>query len=263
MKIWYENTRPVEDPETKPFFNRLRKNFKRVCREGTEVDIKCPEVGTKEFRHVMQGYPYYQFLRDIEMVEGLRQAQEEGYDAGIIGCYEDPGLNVLRAIVDIPIVGVGEASLIIGQAYGVVGLVYLPMAGMVKGRPIFSTQQRGAMKVDTVTRVFNLSPEEIQEYDANEPSRIVEDFIKVGRQLINDGAKALVSAVTMLAATITSEGVTEVDRVPVIDCTITAAKLAELLVGLKEAGLWKSRKTISDEVISGLRNVYYYGKKSR
>jgi allantoin racemase len=34
-----------------------------------------------------------------------------GYDAGIIGCFSDPGLVAVKDIIDIPIVGIAEASI--------------------------------------------------------------------------------------------------------------------------------------------------------
>ncbi len=38
------------------------------------------------------------------------QARREGYDAGIVACFVDPGLMAAREVVPYPVVGIGEAA---------------------------------------------------------------------------------------------------------------------------------------------------------
>jgi hypothetical protein len=61
---------------------------------------------------------------------------------------------------------------------------------------------------------------------------------------------------------LTYKGITQVDGVPIVDGALAAIKLAEVTVDLKQAGMWKSRKTIGDDIIQGLRKGYYHGSES-
>jgi len=155
MKIWYENTRVVKDPENHVFFKRLRENFKKVCRPDTKVVFRSPSKGISEMKYIMPGTPYYQFLRDIEMVEGYVQAEREGYDAAIIGCFGDPSIDVARSIINIPIIGAGGSALLYAQMLGMktVGLTILP--GMENYVAKFLAQYG----LKAITRVHTLSPE--------------------------------------------------------------------------------------------------------
>ena len=44
------------------------------------------------------------------IVAGIRAAEAEGFDAAIVGCFSDPGLDAAREAVSIPVIGPGEAS---------------------------------------------------------------------------------------------------------------------------------------------------------
>ena len=45
-------------------------------------------------------------------------ANAPGHDAVVVGCYSDPGLHAAREVVDIPVVGIGEASFLTAVQLG-------------------------------------------------------------------------------------------------------------------------------------------------
>jgi len=125
MKIWYEFPRPASGAEG--FYERLNANWKKVGRPDSRLEVKAPKRGTSEFRYSIVGHMYADMLRTVEMVEGIIQAEKAGYDGAVIGCFGDPGLDVLEAIVNIPVTGPAKAALIMGQAVGrKMGFVTLP-----------------------------------------------------------------------------------------------------------------------------------------
>ena len=56
-------------------------------------------------------YEFYEHLAIHEIIKNSVSAEQEGYDAVVIGCFYDPGLREARELVKIPVVGVCEASL--------------------------------------------------------------------------------------------------------------------------------------------------------
>jgi Asp/Glu/hydantoin racemase len=61
---------------------------------------------------------------------------------------------------------------------------------------------------------------------------------------------------------LTYKGISDVDGIPVVDGAIAALKVAEMLVDWKHAGLWKTKRTIPEDVKEGLRKGYYHGSTS-
>lgn len=60
----------------------------------------------------------------VPTLDEIVRAEDEGCDGAIIYCFGDPGLRAARASVDIPVVGLGEASnhlaALLGHRFGIV-----------------------------------------------------------------------------------------------------------------------------------------------
>src|SRR5215831_14247137 len=96
MRIWYQS---YVDP-------------------GTEVDIK----GITPYDSY--AHPIVEFRCAREMICNAVRAEREGYDAFVIGHFQDAGLYEARSVVSIPVVALGEASMLyscqLGQRIGIV-----------------------------------------------------------------------------------------------------------------------------------------------
>jgi allantoin racemase len=56
-------------------------------------------------------YQFYEHIHINGLIRTIVKAEKDGYDAFVIGCFYDPGLKEARELVDMPVVGVCEASL--------------------------------------------------------------------------------------------------------------------------------------------------------
>jgi allantoin racemase len=56
-------------------------------------------------------YEFYENIAVHKIVWEIVEAEKAGYDAAIIGCFYDPGLMESRELVEMPVIGVCEASL--------------------------------------------------------------------------------------------------------------------------------------------------------
>ncbi len=81
-----------------------------------------PEIAV-DFRGVKAGPALFDShhdwaLADVAMFEAGRVAEEEGYAAVCIDTMSDSGVNALRSVLDIPVVGPGRASYLIALMLG-------------------------------------------------------------------------------------------------------------------------------------------------
>jgi allantoin racemase len=61
---------------------------------------------------------YEEYLSVPGAIERLVEAERGGFDGVVLGCFGDPGVDAMREMVSIPVVGPGEASMLIAASLG-------------------------------------------------------------------------------------------------------------------------------------------------
>lgn len=84
--------------------------------------IRSP-IHTAHICHLEQGPPHleyhlYEHAALGPMLDLMRNAEEKSYGAGVIGCFYDGGLRELREGLSMPVVGMGEASVLLASTLG-------------------------------------------------------------------------------------------------------------------------------------------------
>ena len=82
-------------------------------RGSTEVEIR-------HLAHAPRDIDYYapKHLAETEIMAAAVAAEREGFDAFVIGCCYDPALTQCRELVDIPVIGPLEASVLLSRLFG-------------------------------------------------------------------------------------------------------------------------------------------------
>jgi Asp/Glu/hydantoin racemase len=123
-RIWYQSfTDPAVDA---PYFARLTKYVSSVVSGGVDVELHGIQPGD---RHL---HPITEFRCAAQVIANAIAAQRAGCDAFVIGHFQEPALQEVRAAVEIPVVGLGEATMLhactIGRKIGLVTInpVFIP-----------------------------------------------------------------------------------------------------------------------------------------
>ena len=227
----------------------IRKGIELVKDTETEVAIQMLNRGVVAIPSLT--LKYTETLNQRGVLEGVIQAEQDGYDGVLIYCFNDPTLWEARQAVDIPVVGLGESAMLFASVMGAkFGLVCINdtirhiamenakrygLDGRLAGaRPLKSSLMEQMMGI----------------LDAKDS---IKDFLEVGEEVVQDGAEILIPACGALTAVLRMapgceddypNGVTEVNGVPVMDVVSTAMLILESLIKLKKAGsCWISRKS--------------------
>ena len=97
------------------YFDGVRNRVGTVARPGTEVHLhSMPEgvYGGTPAEVVI--YPYIASLHAQFILDSALRAQAEGYDVFALSSVQDPAIEEARSLVDIPVVGYGEAAMHFG-----------------------------------------------------------------------------------------------------------------------------------------------------
>lgn len=84
----------------------IREELGRIKRPDTELTVVCPEKGPETIESAYD--EAYAIPPTLDLVE---KANQEGYDAIILACFSDPGLEAAKEISNIPVIGIEEATL--------------------------------------------------------------------------------------------------------------------------------------------------------
>lgn len=253
MKIWWQDILPDAGQMQQDLgigdramqdeaYRRLAGVVKKVARSDTEIEIHH----VKHSAYVLQA-SYLEMLNNVWLVDGIIEAERKGYDAAVIGCGNDPGLQQARQAVDIPVVGPTEAAMLLactlGNKFGVITVAeeFVPLCE--RNIHSYGLDWRAVSPV----RVYDLGDNPFQGLweMIMTPKIINPQFEELARACVADGAEVIIPACCSLSPATSLLGYREVPGtgVPVLDVTQAAVKLAEIMVDLKRAvGLGKSRK---------------------
>jgi allantoin racemase len=206
----------------------------RLLREhafpGTEVDIDDVAQGPASIESA-----YEEYLSVPAAVERAVAAEAAGYDAVILGCFGDPGLDAMREMVDIPVVGPGEASCLAAASLGYRFSILTIMKSTI-GPTRHQVARIGLMdKLASIRSVETPVLELMADHDAT-----VARFAAEGRRALEeDGADTLVLGCMTSGFMMTAEGLSRELGAPVVNPAVVSLKYAEMLVG---SGLRHSRR---------------------
>jgi allantoin racemase len=199
---------------------------------GTETHIRDVPAGPASIESA-----YEEYISVAATAALLRDAEAEGFDAAILGCFGDPGLDALREVLTtMPVVGPGETSFhlaaMLGERFGIVTVaqgVVAPLAHVV-ARAGLSEKLAGISVTDMP----------VLEITGNR-EHAIESVCEKGQLLVDErGADVLVLGCMSKAFLDITGEVEEKLGVPVVNAAKAALHTAELLA---RTGLSHSKRT--------------------
>jgi allantoin racemase len=241
MRIWHQSFTVLSDLPA--YADALERHAKKVLRPETELVLHGQLAGTYPANYPGDdiGYGYLYAMHGNQWVAAARAAERDGFDAYAMCTLPNPMLREVRAMVDIPAVGLGETAFHLATMYGQRFGILLFIDRMI---PLYREQMLGYGLSDrcAAIRASGLTFQDVLAGYAR-PEPVIERFQQAARGMIrDDGADVIIPGEVPLSLLLATNGVSRVDDVPVIDTFAATLKMAELMVDLHRAtGIRHSR----------------------
>ncbi len=161
----------------------IRQETERMARQGTEVTVVRVEEAPSSISSDAD-----EAVAAPGVKRHVKDAAAKGYDAAIVACFSDPGLEAAREAADIPVLGIQETTLYVAAMLGKRFTVLTPLASRVSDK-ICDVKELGLERRLASVRPLELSVEETD----GDPRRTKEKVVQVGRQAVQqDGAQIIV-----------------------------------------------------------------------
>ncbi len=241
MKFWYQSYSKVGYEKKWSYYEEaFGRHAPKVVRPGTEVHLHGIE---KNAPKKIESH-YIRHLHVSEILKQALQAEQEGYDAFILGGMLDLGYHELREILSIPVVFICETSLLmacfLAPKFAVISPHEPTLRGIEENIRAYGLEERS---VPGAHLGAASSLDLAQGYTKN-PKAVIDAVTGIARKPIEAGAGILIPGHGALSLFLAEQGVREIDGVPVLDNTTMVLKMAELLVDVKGMGITRSRKGI-------------------
>ena len=222
------------------YFPFLRDYVDQVKSPGTEVDLRGTRVGR------IDSFRFFETLDWISILDSAIGAEQDGYDAVAIGNILDPGLREARSMVDIPVLGLGETSMLtscmMGSTFSLVGVN--PYFG---GRFEENVAKYGLRDRLASIECMGLTPHELDACFSDESGRekAIESFTAAARASLEKGAEVVIPAGGRLTAFLNAVGLREIDGAPLLDGTVSLVAAAESAIRIRQkSGSFVSRRRL-------------------
>ncbi|MFC1823288.1 aspartate/glutamate racemase family protein [Thermodesulfobacteriota bacterium] len=240
MKIWVQSMSSYRfDPIFDDYGRIIEEQCKRAVRPGTEVYVtgvpKLMKGMTDKYKSVMT-------YHNIQNLNNMLKAQEQGYDAFFITCSFDVGMEEGREMLEIPVVGLAHASLFMAAMLG-------ELFAIVTCEPYIAERYRQMVTRYGLVQKFLQGPYvapisewELAESLGKDTSDVAEKFKVVARKAVAEGASVIVPVPAVISQLFGKEGgLTKLDGATVLDPITVGVKMAEMMIDLKKLGIEVSR----------------------
>jgi allantoin racemase len=226
MRILWQSF--VDVARNPAYFERLTHYLNDIATPGASIEIAGMSPPDRDFCRLTE------FRCAIQAVDNAIAAQQRGYDAFVIGHFQDPGLYEARSAVRIPVIGAGESTLHFASQLG-------RRIGLVSIDPVFEVwHYEQAERYGLAGRVVAVGglgavPEDFGAAFAGDEAafaRMRTAFLECARPLVEKGADVVVPAGVLPGLLLAREHGLVVGHAPVVNCAAVALKSAEMWIGL-------------------------------
>jgi len=222
MRVLYVVPAPLSrTPQGKEEMARRGGLLREYAAPGTAVDIIDVVRGPASIESM-----YEEYVSIPSTAERIVEAQSQGYDAAIVGCFGDPGLDAFRELVDMLVIGPGEAAFLasasLGHAFSVITVT----------TSVIAPTKRQVYNAGLGTKLASVRVVETPVLElARDRQGTLDKLVIEGRQALQaDGADVLVLGCMSMGFLGLAEDLSAVLGVPVINPSRWCLKMAEALV---------------------------------
>lgn len=224
MRLLYQLTSPMHLTLGDREIDRRRAFVLGCAADATEVVVRPIEAGPASIDSDVDVAAVVP-----ELLKAMSPENTGGFDAAVISCFGDPGLDAVRSVCDLPVVGPGSAALHLAAQFGTRFSILTP-SGRSRGRVAARLRGLGLADLFASARAVNCSVMDLAQQKAGSFERIA----AAARQCVDeDGAEILVMgcmSMAFLPGIHTRLG--DEVGVPVVNPVIAAVKTAEAAAAL-------------------------------
>jgi allantoin racemase len=224
-RLWYQSfVHPIEQA---PYIERLQGLLDKASGPGIRFEVH----GLDPPDHLF--HPLTEFRCAAQTIRSALEAERAGYDAFVIGHFQEPGLLEIRGAVDIPVVGLGEANLLAALSMG-------RRLGLVTIDPVFiewherQVRAHGLEQRVAGVRAIRVDLPGFMRAFTDEASytQVRTDFVEQVRPLVAAGAEVIIPAGGLPRLLFARECPFVIDGALVLNGIAVVAKAAEMALSL-------------------------------
>jgi allantoin racemase len=225
-KLWYQSfVHPIEQA---PYIERLQAALDAAAGPGIRLEVH----GLDPPDHLF--HPLTEFRCAAQTIRSALEAERAGYDAFVIGHFQEPGLLEIRGALDIPVIGLGEANLLAALSMG-------RRLGLVTIDPVFiewherQVHAHGLDQRVAGVRAIKMDLPAFMRAFTNEEcyAAVRADFVEQVRPLVAAGAEVIIPAGGLPMLLFARECPFVIDGALVLNGIAVAAKAAEMALALR------------------------------
>jgi Asp/Glu/hydantoin racemase len=226
MRILWQSF--VDQAGNAAYFERLNAYLNEIAAPDVTVETVGISPPDRDFGRLTE------FRCAVLAVDNAIAAARDGYDAFVIGHFQDPGLYEARSAAHMPVIGAGEASLHFAAQLG-------RRIGLVSIDPVFEVWHlEQAERYGLGARIVGVTglgavPQDFAAAfagDAAAHARMRDAFLGCARPLVAQGADVVIPAGVLPGLLLAREQGLKVDHAPVVNCAAVALKSAEMWLAL-------------------------------
>jgi Asp/Glu/hydantoin racemase len=228
-RIWYQSF--VDPAEQRPYMVRLQDAL--ATHASPDVFFEVHGISPPD-RHLS---PLTEFRCAGETIRNAIEAEKQGVAAFVIGHFQEPGLIECRSSLDVPVVGLGEATMLyactIGRTFGLVTInpIFISWHRDQIARLGLGQRAVGVRAIDTQVATYMEAFENEGAYQ-----QVKDDFCRQALLLAEAGAEVVIPAGGLPMLLLARERRLEVGRAIVLNGIA-------VLVAMTEAALKLFRST--------------------
>ena len=238
MKIWYQTATTYRYGELWEEYGRnLEEQCKRVLRPETEIYVTGVPVAAPE----PEKYKTTMYFHQSQFIKNMLKAEQEGYDAYVMGSSYDQLIDEAREMLSIPVVSIMQSSAFLAAMLGELFAIVTSEYFMSEKYRQMMTHYGLLQKYLQGPYVFESSEAEMINVLKN-PEPIAKKFKAVAQKAAEDGASVIIPIPAFVAQVFyKTEGLTSIDGATILDPVAVSVKFAEMMVDLQKIGIEVSR----------------------
>lgn len=224
-RIWYQSF--VDPQEQSAYIDLLREQLTAYASPAVCFEVHGISPPDRYLSALTE------FRCADQAIRNAIQAQQQGYDAFVIGHFQEPGLVECRSALDIPVIGLGEAAMLyactLGRTFGLVTInpIFIPWHRDQIARLGLGQRAIGVRAIDTQVATY------MQAFgDDNVYQQVKEEFRRQVQPLVEAGAEVIIPAGGLPMLLLARENNFTIGGATVLNGIAVVAAMAEVALKL-------------------------------